>query len=183
MKMICASLKNLWECVSGQRSMRTSKLKEWMQDMGVEAVKIAGVEFKLNFSDRKAAWDLYVELATRVSTQELEDGDDKSALNSIYSLFGVTRKIVKDHGMRCARFSQIAFVVLNSKIRPFTSKWHKVSLQEGFENKTVCEKFRKELSVLRKDLLVYTKMLADLAGVDDFTQLEMSHANREPQHA
>ena len=52
-------------------------------------------------ADRNAAWDMYVELLTRVTTQSLkpEDGDEKSALTSVFSLFKLTREIIKKNGL------------------------------------------------------------------------------------
>ena len=40
-----------------------------------------------NEDERKAAWELYVELITRVATVPLEHGLLREALNSLYSLF------------------------------------------------------------------------------------------------
>lgn len=39
--------------------------------------------------DRDAAWDLYVELLTRITTQNLQPdhGDEKTALDRVYALF------------------------------------------------------------------------------------------------
>ncbi len=63
-------------------------------------------------------------------------------------------------------------MVLNQKIRPFTAKWHKFSVKQGFEDSEVCKQFRNELDDLQKILRIYTQMLADIAGVEDLTELE-----------
>ncbi len=98
-------------------------------------------------------------------------GDEKTALNSIYSLFGLTRTIIKSH-RNCIEFTKIAIIVLNQIIRPFTAKWHKISTKEGFTNSNICKNFRRELIQLQEQLCIYTKMLADMAGVEDLTNLE-----------
>ena len=132
------------------------------------------LEMEFNDSDRKAAWELYVELLTRISTQflEPETGDEKTALNSIFSLFATTREILKKHGPECASFSKVAIIVLNQIIRPFTARWHKLSLAGAFEDPVQCLKFRAELKELQLELRKYTYALSDIARVEDFTDLE-----------
>jgi len=82
---------------------------------------------------QSAAWELYVELATRISIERLADDDGtlREALSSLYSIFGETRQILKRHGPSVARplndgytFAQIALIVLNSVLRPLLAKWH-----------------------------------------------------------
>ncbi len=69
-------------------------------------------------------------------------------------------------------FTKVAIVVLNQIIRPFTAKWHKESTTGGFKDPDKCKLFRDELSQLQKELRIYTKMLADIASVEDLTTLE-----------
>ena len=61
---------------------------------------------------------------------------------------------------------------MNQKIRPFTAKWHKKSLNGAFENPKECKKFRKELKNLQSNLNNYTGMLSEIAGVENLTELE-----------
>ena len=72
----------------------------------------------------KAAWELYIELLTRITTQPLPQsyGDEKTALDSVFSIFGLTRSIIKENGTNCIEFTKIAIIVLNQIIRPFTAK-------------------------------------------------------------
>ncbi|MEM6633954.1 MAG: hypothetical protein AAF694_30040 [Bacteroidota bacterium] len=132
------------------------------------------MEMEFNNADRKAAWELYVELLTRISTQFLQPnaGDEKTALTSIFSLFATTREILKKHGPECASFSKVAIIVLNQIIRPFTAKWHKLSLAGAFDDPDQCLKFRAELAKLQQELRKYTYALSDIAQVEDFTDLE-----------
>ena len=62
--------------------------------------------------------------------------------------------------------------MLNQIIRPFTAKWHKESLAGVFKDKKQCDEFREELADLQEKLRNYTKMLADMADVEDITSLE-----------
>jgi hypothetical protein len=154
------------------------KIKDWFNKWNFESLKI-NVEFlemELSFTDtdKIAAWEMYVELLTRITTQELEDksGDEQTALNSVFSLFGTTREILKSNGRSCVQFTKIAVIILNQKIRPFTAKWHKKSLNGAFENPKECKKFRKELKKLQVNLNNYTGMLSEIAGVENLTELE-----------
>ena len=124
--------------------------------------------------DKDAAWDMYIELLTRITTQRLapNHGDEKTALESVHSLFGITRQVIRAHGRDCINFTKIAIVILNQIIRPFTAKWHKLCLQDAFNDEEQCLTFRKELENLQIDLGKYTRMLADMAEVEDLTQLE-----------
>ena len=134
----------------------------------------AEAEFSIDTSDRDAAWELYIEMLTRIVTQPLPNnvGDDKTALDSVYSLFPITREILRRHGRSAERFSIIAIPVLNQIVRPFTAKWHKESLTGAFEDDARCKEFRVELAALQNELRNYNRMLAEVAGVEDLTDLE-----------
>lgn len=153
------------------------KLEKWLKDQGLEKLRFTvpflQAEFKLKEGDKRAAWELYVELLTRVTTQRLpvEDGDEETALNNVYSLFQITRDILKARGPHCAEFTKISVVVLNQTIRPFTAKWHKVSVQKGFKCPEKCKEFRKELDDLREILCTYTRALSNMAEVEDLTEI------------
>ncbi|MCB0538597.1 MAG: hypothetical protein H6571_09265 [Lewinellaceae bacterium] len=158
-------------------------LNDWLKKWKLETLSFntgfMSAEIKFNNADRNAAWEMYVELLTRITTQHLEPehGDEKSALTSIYSLFNLTREIIKKNGSGCIEFAKIAIVILNQVIRPFTAKWHKISLESGFSNEENRKVFREELNEIQKLLRKYTQMLADVAEVEDLTNLE--HINNE----
>lgn len=124
--------------------------------------------------DKAAAWELYVEMLTRVATQTLEPdhGQEKAALDSVYQLFPLTREIIKKHGRHCINFAKIAVVVLNQIVRPFTTKWHSQMEAGAALGSDKAQAFRNELRQLQNDLRKYTRLLADLAGVEDLTGLE-----------
>ena len=103
-------------------------LKTLFKNFRLEKVKInlKVLEVEINFTaaDKNAAWELYVEMLTRVVTQPLpsEDGDEKTALDSVYSLFPTTREILRRNGREAINFSKVAIPILNQVVRPFYSK-------------------------------------------------------------
>ena len=154
------------------------KLREWLDKWSMKSLKIntlfLEMEWKPSDYDKDAAWELYIELLTRITTQYLppDHGDEETALKSIYSLFGLTREVIKRQGRHCIEFTKIAIVILNQIVRPFTAKWHKLSIQKAFSDRKQCKVFRDELAKLQEVLRTYTKMLAEMAGVEDLTSLE-----------
>jgi hypothetical protein len=95
-----------------------------------------------------------------------EHGDEKTALDSVHSLFGTTREILRRKGRDCVQFTKIAVVVLNQVVRPFTAKWHKPAMNKAFKDPKVRAQFHSDLADLQVVLRKYTKALADIAGVD-----------------
>ncbi len=154
------------------------KWSEWLENWSMSSLKITApfmeMEWKPKDEDKDAAWELYIELLTRITTQTLpkDHGDEATALDSVYNLYQLTRDVIKRHGRLCIEFTKIAIVVLNQKIRPFTAKWHKLLLEGAFDDTDLCTEFRVELEGLQKTLRNYTRMLADMAGVEDLSQLE-----------
>ena len=118
-------------------------------------------------ADRLAAWELYVEMATTVITQPLdnEHGDEQTALNSLFSLFPTTREVLRRHGPPASECSKVAIAALNQAVRPFTTKWHSQALSGAFNDETSRRHFRTELEELQRHLQNYTDQLAKIAGV------------------
>ena len=135
---------------------------------------IVGVEMSFEDTDKDAAWELYIEMLTRAVTQPLsaEAGGEKAALDSVYSLFPTTREILRRQGRNSTRFSMIAIPVLNQVVRPFTAKWHSESLAGAFDDADKRAEFRQELTALQEELRNYNRMLAEIAAVEDLTDLE-----------
>jgi len=154
------------------------KLRKWLENWDLMSLKIkAGVleaEWKPQELDREAAWELYVEMLTRIVTQALpaDEGDEKTALDSVHALFPITREILRRKGRDCVQFTKIAVVVLNQVVRPFTTKWHKEVISDGFKNPTTRSNFHKELTSVQEMLRRYTHALADIAQVEDLSQIE-----------
>ena len=135
-----------------------------------------GLALDVDFSteDQDAAWELYIEMLTRIVTQPLpsEDGDEQTALDSVYSLFPTTREILRRRGRGTIQFSKVAIPVLNQVVRPFTAEWHRKSLANAFSNADLRVEFRDSLAELQTDLRNYNRLLANIAGVEDLTDLE-----------
>ncbi len=146
---------------------------------------IGGATWKADPTERNAAWELYVELVTRVAVQSLhpQEGLVREAMNSLYSLFGSTREILRKAGPGVGASHDsvggIAIAVLNNGLRPFLAKWHPL-LQEWEETRDagvspqVHEKawdkemvVRGELDALRSGLEKYAEALGAIAGVSD----------------
>ena len=154
------------------------KRRDFLEQWGLTSLKInVGFlegEFKPGDPDRAAAWELYVELLTRTTTQLLltDAGDEETALNSVFAIFPVTREILRRHGSGSGEFAKLAIPVLNQVIRPFTAKWHRSLLAGGLKNPEDCRRFRSELATLQLTLQKYTRALAAMAQVEDLTSLE-----------
>ena len=65
----------------------------------------------------------------------------------------------------------MSILILNQIIQSFTAKWHKISEEQDFENEKIKNEVRKELGELQKELKIYTRMLADMAGVKNMINL------------
>jgi hypothetical protein len=137
--------------------------------------------------ERLAAWEMYVELITRVSVEELrpDEGLLRESLSSLYSLFGTTREILRAHGPGIAQpakgsdlsFGYLAVSILNGALRPFLSRWHPVLADfEARKPQGVSpvdherewdhsRELRAELNDLRRVLREYAFLLGDVAGV------------------
>ncbi len=154
------------------------KLKKLFKNFNLEKIKfgpsVAAAEIAFKPADKNAAWELYIEMLTRIVTQPLPSaaGDEKTALDSIYALFGITREILRRHGRGTIQFSKVAIPVLNQVVRPFTAKWHKESIAGAFDCESKRKEFRGELEILQSELRNYNSMLASIASVEDLTNLE-----------
>jgi hypothetical protein len=129
--------------------------------------------------EQQAAWELYVELSTRVSTQpiQLDEGLIQESLESLYTIFSVTRDILKRAGPSVAKgpdsFGDIAIKVLNEGIRPFLNKWHpRLSVYEDRGDSQYssfdpphAEEYYNELAVLQTELEQYIEALAQISGI------------------
>lgn len=130
------------------------KWRKWLENWDMTSLRIKTpfleAEWKPQDEDKSAAWELYVEMLTRIMTQPLdpEHGDERTTLESVYSLFPITRQVLKNNGRGCREFTKLAVVVLNQVVRPFTAKWHRLSLKDAFDSPEKRAEFRKELGTL-----------------------------------
>ena len=113
--------------------MAKKRLSELNVGIDLKVFKIEG-KWVPSEEERKAAWEMYVELITRIAVEELkpDEGLLKEALSSLYSLFGTTRQILREYGPSVAQpkgdgklaFGYLAVAILNRVLRPVLAKWH-----------------------------------------------------------
>ena len=141
------------------------------------------LELEPDKTQQQAAWELYVELTTRIAVQPLNPGEGilREALESLHDLFLVTREILRRAGPSVANgpnsFGAVAIEVLNKGIRPFLTKWHPLLL--AYEQKRpsdipvrdyeqaweYAQEFRQELAEFQRQMKIYADALAQIAGV------------------
>jgi hypothetical protein len=96
----------------------------------------------------------------------LTDGDDKVALDSLYSLYKTSRELLKTavpeepHG-KANSFGEVAIRMLNGPLRDFLSKWH-VKLENGRFTIVDHNQFREELRSLQSILNESANQIANL---------------------
>jgi hypothetical protein len=138
-------------------------------------------------AERRAAWEMYVELVTRISVQSLGPGEGllRESLTSLYSLFDSTRDILRRYGPEVAipkrrhelSFGTVAVAVLNRGLRPLLARWHPelthhestrtpdVSSFDHEKNWTKHHELRAALEDVRKTLVAYADLLGKVAGI------------------
>lgn len=148
--------------------------------------EVAGV-WEPDKSEQRAAWEMYVELVTRVSVVELprHQGLLREAMTSLYALFESTRSILRTYGPSVATpkkgrdlsFGYLAVTVLNTVIRPFLTHWHPVLLAHEATRPADTspaaheaawsdgDEVRADLMEMRSTLLTYADLLGEVAGV------------------
>ena len=111
--------------------------------------------------DRSVAWEIYVELITRVTTQSIPDNADiKEALNSIYKVFNSTRRALVLYGPNIRASTMLAVPMLNNTMRPFLTKWH-TQLPGTIESH---EQFLTELRNLQEVLAQFAAAFLDISN-------------------
>ena len=138
-------------------------------------------------SEVRAAWELYVEMATRTplggfSSQE---GSLREALDSIYSLFETTRGILRKYGPTVARpkrerelsFGYLAVSMLNLVLRPLLTEWHPKLRSWERDNAHLDENewerrsdFLNALNDIRVQLRQYAGLFAEVADVPELIE-------------
>ncbi|NLU71823.1 TIR domain-containing protein [Streptomyces sp. HNM0575] len=134
-------------------------------------------------AERAAAFDLQVELVTRVGVQPLaaDQGSLREALTSLHSVFATTRSVLHRVAGETAgpiTLPGIAAGLANEHLRPFLATWHP-ALQEHeagrppgispIAHERLWERaaeMRAELAELRGPLTSAAKELAALCGID-----------------
>lgn len=163
------------------------ELESIEMDLNLLFLRIKG-KWKPDQQEKKAAWELYVELVTRISVVELKksEGILREALNSLYSLFPTTRQVLRKYGPSIAAthedadysLARLAVDFLNYELRPILSKWHPllqdyeeqrekgVSIKVNEDRWDKNQELRTVLDESRKKLIRYSKYLALAAGIE-----------------
>jgi hypothetical protein len=153
-------------------------------------------------AERSAAWELYLQLVTRVSVEELADDEGflREALSSFYTFFDTTRDILRRHGPDIAppvppghvSFAVLAVTVLNRVLRPLLASWHPrlaayesqrpeghdpVAWEREWEH---ADTLRGAIAEVRRALRLLARTLQEVAGVGDLIDLP---APRTPEDA
>jgi len=146
--------------------------------LNLHVLEISGT-WKPNDAERRAAWELYVEVITRTAVAPLgpTEGLLREALNSYYSLFRTTRDILRRYGPVIAEpkpngqysFGFLAVTLLNFEIRPLLNRWHPAL--EDWEATRLPSRSRAEhermwanAPELRSDLVDAGQLLMSYAG-------------------
>jgi hypothetical protein len=172
-------------------------------DIGLDLkfLKITGT-WEPNNAERLAAWELYVELITRVSVVPLPAGEGllREALSSLYSLFATTRDILRRHGPVIAQpkadgqynFGYLAVAMLNIVVRPLLAHWHPAlgdwesgrptgrSQADHERQWDRADELRAELEQTRSVLAAYAAVLATACGIPDLSTAIPSPASNTP---
>ena len=159
--------------------------------LDLRVLKVSGT-WEPNNAERQAAWELYVELITRVAAVPLgpDEGLLSEALTSLYSLFSTTRDILRRHGPSVAEpkpdgqynFGYLAVAMLNLVLRPVLARWHPAL--DDWENARPRDRseaehekawpqageLREVLEQTRTMLSLYADLLASACGVPDLSK-------------
>jgi hypothetical protein len=152
------------------------KILDFLKRIELQGLKInaafASATITFKNSDKAAAWEIYIDLVTRIATQPLkaDEGVDKAALDSLHDFFKATRETIKRHGPSSYNAARISVVVLNGVLRPFLAKWH-LRTSKGPLSAADHDLFRAELQQIQRQLRGYLSSLAELIGVEDISQL------------
>jgi hypothetical protein len=175
----------------GSQEMRGPKSVEVKLDLKFLSI---GGTWEPNDAERRAAWELYVELITRISVVPLRGGIAREALSSLYALFEQSREILRRYGPEIAEpkpdgeynLGFLTVALLNLALRPVLAYWHpELQVWEAGRDSGASAKahedawpriteLRGALDELRGVLSVYASVLATACGIPDLTPAIMS---------
>ena len=172
--------------------------------LNLHFLEVSGT-WKPNDSERRAAWELYVEVITRTAAAPLSptEGLLREALNSHYSLFHTTRDVLRRYGPVIAEpkpdgqysFGFLAVTLLNFGIRPLLNRWHpaledweatRPSNRSRAEHERVwpsAPELRSDLADAGQLLISYARTLAAACGVPDLFEAMPELAHRPDRRA
>jgi transcriptional regulator with XRE-family HTH domain len=160
---------------------------EQSYDSARPSLQSADLTWTPNEEEKLAAWEIYVELVTRIPIAPLVDGEGilREALSSLYSLFQTARAILRSYGPAIAQsrlgsdrsLSYLVVCMLNTILRPLLAKWHPLlkayeetrpvsvgitQYEQQWERYT---ELRQQITLVRKGLTDYANLFAQIAGV------------------
>lgn len=152
---------------------------------------LGDVKLKIDLRQRDAGWRIFVELATRISTQKLEPGTGliREALTSQYKLFELIRGELKSMPPDSKKLAGdevdiegFAIAVLNLALRPCLSRWHPLLQQweargEPESQWPLADACRSDLEATRKAVVVLTSQLGQALGLRDANRLLVDPAS------
>jgi len=153
---------------------------------------IVSVKWAPNTNEREAAWQLFVEFSTRITSIKRELGPEgdfgsaRLAMNSLYNLMDTSRKILREAGPSIAKKTEslgpITIYVLNQSIRKILDDYHTKleafeSLREPHIDRVkherewpLYENFWHQMVDMQEGIREFTKALEEIAGVKSYSK-------------
>lgn len=151
----------------------------------VPGVRKESMPMTVSEAERMAAFDLQVELVSRIGVQQLPDGSGslREALTSLNSLFPFTRETLRRYSIglepsTAPSVQSVADHLLNEILRPFLSRWHPLlnaweadrpphtsplDHESAWDH---ADTFRMDLNALQEPLRAATASLAGISGAE-----------------
>jgi len=136
--------------------------------------------------EQQCAWEIHVELRTRITTQRLRylDGDEATALDSLVKLFQIVREVCRKAGPQATLSLQLADLLLNRILRPITASWHVRRLSGKLNPEDLRRLFRVELAEARQQLQLISNALYVLAtGQPETSWLQKQQPESLPEQS
>ena len=152
-----------------------------------------------NAAERHAAWEMCIELSTRVAVVPLRNNEGllSEALGSMHAIFGETRAILRGNGPDLAihRRGELSFAVLaghmlNQVLRPVTAFWHPRLAQwadscdksmgalEKEKSFPDHQRLRDILDAIRTPLTDFATVFAEASGAQEFLRIQLDNETR-----
>lgn len=161
-----------------------------LRGASIDLPVVGRLDIGLAEAQAEAAWNMHIEMTTRIVTRSLYLADEggvlhptgriDAALASLYSLFGIVRDEMKKAGPTPPdaikdgqpSLETLAHRLLNDELRPCLARWH--PLRDAWERTdapesewplaTLC---RRDLEAVRLRALDYAIGFGQIAGADD----------------
>lgn len=101
-------------------------------DVNISLPSSIKLEFRAGEDDRKLAWEIFVQIRTRIAGSEFKVGEDSfiDTNKSLHDLFNCIREKIEKLPLKTIRKDndgntvEFYLSILNDGIRPFLTKWH-----------------------------------------------------------